>query len=153
MADKLITALFALGVGVLMVGSLFTPVLDFTTSDTVQYLAVDNQSTEEVSDSLNISALDVNASNATIELENTDDFTTTSHVLNETESRTFNLSGASLNVNLTAIESGTTTKNRIVYPPTFGMNDGAAVFFNNLDTIIAGVGFIFLILPLVVLFT
>lgn len=149
MAGKLVMGMFALGVLVLAIALLFTPVLDFTTSDNVKYIEIDNQTNKTVTDRLDLEALNVNDTNATFELENTDDFNTTSNLVNTTENRTFNLSNEKLYVNLTAITvNGTTAQTSVRYPPTFGMNSYVATFFESIDTLIALLAFMVVIIAL-----
>lgn len=152
MAGEMVTAAFAIGVGILAVALLFTPVMDFTTTDSLQYLEVDNGSEKSVNDNLNVSALDVNQTNATLELENTNDFNSSSKTLDVNQNATYNLSNDKLKVNLTEITvTDTTARVSVQYPPTFGFDPLVATFYENLDTLIALIGFVLVTFPLVVI--
>lgn len=147
---KAVTASIAIGVALLAVAMLLTPLMDTTTQNTVSFHELNNGSAENVTERLEIAAVDINETDSTVKLENLQDFNSTQQLLNETETKTFNLSGSSIDVNNTEIvTNNTTARYTVTYPPTFAWNDGAAAFFTNLDLLLAAIGLLLILWPLV----
>lgn len=147
---RAVMASMAIGVGLLAVALLFTPVMDTTTSDTTQYLEVDNGTTENVNDRMSIEAEEINGTNSTVTLENRGDFNSTTKTIDAAVETEFNLSGETLLVsNTEIIDNNTTARYRVTYPPTFGWNGFAGTFFTNLDLLLAALGLLLVVWPLV----
>jgi len=143
MAHGMTELFFALGVGILAVALLFTPIMDSVAGDATSNLELDNATAQNVTDRLELEATQINQTNSTVTLEDLTDFNTTSGTLNVSESRTFDLSNDNITVELTSIvTNNTTAQYSVTYPPTFGYNQYVATFMNNLDTIIAALGFL-----------
>lgn len=145
-----VTASVAIGVALLAVALLFTPVMNTTTSDTTTYVEVDNSSVEQITDRLDLKAVEINETNSTVTLENTNDFNSSTKTINESVETKFNVSGATLLVSNTEIvTNNTTAQYRVTYPPTFAWNNYAATFMTNLDLLIAVLGLLLIMWPLV----
>lgn len=142
MADAL-KAAFA--VGILLFGAaLFVPPLaDATQDDATETLEVNNGTDTAVTERLTAAVTDVDTaaspSHATIAYTNNRTLNTTATTVDVGNTSTVMLSGDGINTTVTSI-SGETVQFDVEYPPMFGWDREARLFFENSELILVLLG-------------
>jgi hypothetical protein len=136
MPDAVKTMLF-MGVLVLATAFLVGPLSTYATTDASQTLELRQNDSVEVTDTLSVTALDVNQSNSTTQYQITDEDTlaTNQTRLSVSQGSVLLLSGDNITVSLDSIESSVSVT-EVEYPPMFGWDDGPRTVISNLPIIL-----------------
>lgn len=134
---NIVAGITSVGLALVVVLLLFTPLMSSVTSDRVSNVTVAEGSATEVTNHLDASALSVNETNATLEMENSQTLSSESKLLNTSSTESFNVSGEVVNATLVEVEDNTTTTLSITSPRTFGKGPFETTFYQNIDVLLA----------------
>ena len=130
---------FVLGIFVLAVALMAPTLIDATQENDSKTLAVAENETRELTDTLSLTAESVNVTgeNATILFEDQRTLDTNSTFVNTTENGNVTLSGDRINVSMDRVTDDDDAIISVSYSPMFGWSDGARLFMENAGLLIA----------------
>lgn len=140
--SRFITAIIALGLFVLLIGLILPTAINASHTDASRGFQLSENETHRVTDGLSMTIESVQSSNATITLTDnqtrqSDTQTVQIDATNQFETTT----NETMNVTLNEID-GNVTKTTVEYSRTYGWNDGAKLFADNLGLLIAIIAFL-----------
>lgn len=129
-----IKAAFALGI-IVLAAALFVPALiEATEEPATETLSLDNGTQSELTERLSVGVVGVNASatpsNATVEYTDETSFATNSTTVDVGNESTVTIDGDNLTTGVESVD-GSTVQFNTTYPPMYGWNSGARLFFEN----------------------
>jgi len=144
MASGRIMTAFSLGVLLLAVALLFPTFLDAQSQDASATDVIELNTSQEVSDQLQVNATSINTSgpNATLRYESLETHNRTSATIDEGNSTTLTIDGQDINTTVESVRSSSAVVVQTSYPNTFGLASGPASVITNFGTllvILAGV--------------
>lgn len=128
-------------IGVLVLGmALFVPALiDASQGDASDTFELTNQSSEDLTDTLQVEVTRVNQSedNTNVTVRDLRSLDTNSTQLDAGNATDLTLSGDTINVTADSIINASASQLTVVYPPMFAWDDGPRTFVDNLDIVLA----------------
>lgn len=133
----------SLGIIILFVVVAIPTVIDATETEGVQTIELEENETERLSDRLEITAENINASanETTLKLRDTQSLDEQTQTVASGSTTTFNLSDGDVTVTVQEVEQNT-TQSDVSYPRTYGWGDGAKTITDNLGLVLAVAAFI-----------
>lgn len=138
-----ITQAVSLGIIILFVVVAIPTVIDAADTNGVQTVELEENETEGLTDRLEITAEDVNASSneTTLKLRDTQSLDEDTQTIANQSTSTFNLSGGDVTVTVQEVSQNTTQAD-VSYPSTYGWSDGAQTLTANLGLVLVVTAFI-----------
>lgn len=144
MAQRLLVAVVAFGIVVLMVALALPAAIDATKDNRTAGFELSAGENATVTSGLEIHAESVSASGqeATISLQDTETRRSITHTIPENESEPYHLSDHTMNVTVQDIDSNDVALVSVDYPPTYGWSESSRTLAGLSDVLLAILAFV-----------